>query len=114
MRQEPDRLSGPTVGAAAFAVALASCVYVLVAYVMDRDASGSAPRQSSGWLGNKTEVNGLAAQRFDELPPAVRLAHEARAQLGSYGWVDRDAGLVHIPLEVARGIYLSQQQGAAR
>jgi hypothetical protein len=37
----------------------------------------------------------------------------AERWLGSYGWVDRDAGVVHIPIERAMELYL-ERRGASR
>ena len=37
--------------------------------------------------------------------PATRTA--ARARLRAYGWVDRSAGVVHLPIERAIDLYLS-------
>jgi hypothetical protein len=78
------------------------------------------------WMvGYWTSQRGQAVREFSaleakQLPPAPRLeiasgaelqelrAHE-EALLDSYGWVDRDAGLVRIPIE--RAIELIGQQG---
>jgi len=38
--------------------------------------------------------------------PAPRLAEEAECALASYGWVDRDRGLVQIPIERAFDVAL--------
>jgi len=65
---------------------------------------------------------GPPASPFDQtrtLPPAPRLSvnpaeelkehvEKEREQLESYGWVDRNSGTVHIPIERAMGIMLEK------
>lgn len=54
------------------------------------------------------------------LPPLPRLEvkggeslqqmlSEDRAHLNSYGWIDRDAGVAHIPIERAKALWLARQ-----
>jgi len=44
---------------------------------------------------------------------AIRLEMEeaARERLGSYGWVDREKGVVRIPVERARELWLKERAG---
>jgi hypothetical protein len=70
----------------------------------------------------------LAAQQENRLPPEPRLQTNPRQDLDdmraeedrtltTYGWVDRDAGIVRIPIEeamklvVSRGLGVRQEQG---
>src|SRR5690606_9996361 len=39
-----------------------------------------------------------------------QLQAEAEQQLRSYGWVDRERGVIHVPLEVAIEAYLAEQR----
>lgn len=61
----------------------------------------------------------LAAGQEDRLPPEPRLQTNPRAdlrelresedkRLDSYGWVDRNAGIVHIPIDQAMKLTLQQ------
>ncbi len=48
---------------------------------------------------------GLVEQQLFELAARGARDHDAKLRrLGSYGWVDRDAGLVHLPIEEAMGL----------
>lgn len=56
-----------------------------------------------------------AARPTTAPPPAFDLGHDRRAwlapmhaRLSSYGWVDRDAGLVHIPVDRAAARLLAE------
>src|SRR5262249_16952987 len=49
----------------------------------------------------RTQI-GMVYQPLIEQDTRIRSTREAqRAALSSYGWVDRDAGVVHIPIEEA-------------
>lgn len=43
-----------------------------------------------------------------------RLRATERAQLDAYGWVDRDAGTVHIPIDRAMRMLVERRGGSAR
>ena len=76
-----------------------------------------------GWLESDVDAEHPAAPPMATLrpssPPAPRLETVPRAdlaalrasedtRLGSYGWVDRDAGVVHIPVERAMTLVLER------
>jgi hypothetical protein len=87
---------------------VAVVAWMLFAYFSGREARRSAPRYP------------LAAAQQDRLPPAPRLQvnprddlRQLRARedelLGSYGWMDRDRGVVRIPISEA--MKLTVQRG---
>lgn len=47
----------------------------------------------------------LQANPPDEL---AEVTAESKAVLGSYGWVDKDAGVVHLPIEKAKALVLDR------
>ena len=58
-------------------------------------------------------ANAPAAQPsglFGRHTPA-RATRQLPAELGEYGWVDREQGLVRIPLERAKHLYLTRKAG---
>lgn len=78
------------------------------------------------WLESRRDAQDLAARRYPlaqgvvQQPPAPRLQTqpfkdvmqlktEQRAQLHSYGWIDKANGVVHIPIE--RAMALTLQRG---
>jgi hypothetical protein len=49
------------------------------------------------------------------LPPSVAPPHRTQAERARrFGWVDRDAGLVHVPLDVAAQLRLSRERSDRR
>jgi hypothetical protein len=73
---------------------------------------GEAPALEVG----KDEI-GIVDQRMFELEGrAERLRRDQRRRLDSYGWVDRDAGVIHIPIQRAMDEVVSElsRTGEAR
>lgn len=75
-------------------VGVIATILILVAYFKSFVSQYKAERQ---------EGTAMMAPTFE-----AKLA--ARNRLGSYGWVDRDAGTVHIPLDAAMQRVLSDYQ----
>jgi hypothetical protein len=103
--QEPDRVP---VRRLVFIGLLGLFVFglgALWAAIVERGATGSlrgdtAPRPS---LAGQREIGMVYQRRFDASIAAAK-NDEARRRLESAGWVDRDAGVVHVPIEQAMEI----------
>lgn len=71
------------------------------------------------WFGpaSNTPPQGIAAPapRLQTAPAPERAAYEAekQARLAGYGWVDRAAGIAHIPLDQAMRLSAGRASGAA-
>lgn len=104
---EPDRLQ--VKGIIAFAVGLVGVILaVLVIPAM----------LLRGFAQKEREAKALAPPRFADLSPAfpaprlqavpsaewIKLKREADGRLNSYGWIDRQAGIAHIPIDRAVAI----------
>ena len=94
-------------GLAAGAIAVSALIWLLVVYLSAR-AAQTGPREFP-----------LAATHEQRLPPEPRLQTNPRedladlrraeaAVLGSYGWVDKDAGIVRIPIDEAMRLTLER------
>jgi hypothetical protein len=94
-------------GLLAVAVVIHLFVWMLFAYFSSR-------------VGDRTRQYPLAAGQETRLPPEPRLQANPRGELRdlraaedqlltSYGWVDRDAGIIRIPIDVA--MRLTVQRG---
>jgi hypothetical protein len=59
-----------------------------------------------------TAISGVRQTPIEQADAALELAR-TRQQLSSYGWVDRQAGLVRIPIERGMELVLQRQQAAA-
>ncbi len=98
---------GFAVGLIVVAVVIHLLIYVLFGYFDSRE-------------GRKVTVEyPLAAGQGDRLPPEPRLQTNPRQDLldlraredevlGSYGWVDRNAGVVRIPIDAAMKLTLER------
>jgi hypothetical protein len=103
--QEPDRVPVRRLVFIGFAGLLVFGLGALWATTVQRGATGSvrgdtAPRPA---LAGQAEVGMVYQRRFDASIAAVK-NDEARRRLESAGWVDRDAGVVRIPIEQAMEI----------
>ena len=58
----------------------------------------------------REDVSHVEAQVFARETAAERSARQARARLYSYGWVDRQRGIVHVPVEAAMRLYLDERK----
>jgi hypothetical protein len=116
-----DGVSGRWVVGVAFAIAVVTACGVGVAWELARS---SGPSGEAGRWGQAPD--GLQAIEMSLLPrapmressapapahaarePAARMAG-ARERLDSYGWSDREHGLVHIPLARAKELLLRRE-----
>ncbi len=109
-RQEPDRPNVKALVAIAlgtlvvFASFLVAVIFLLRARETAFAPHGQPPAPE---VLHQPEI-GLVNQRpFGEQPDAEEMRRRAADRLGSYGWVDRDAGLVRLPLD--RALQLAAQ-----
>jgi len=73
--------------------------------VRSRPASRAGP---SPVMGHR-EVADVNQSPFALDDKATRLRGEQRSRLDGYGWVDRDAGLIHLPVERAMEQVLAEE-----
>jgi len=109
VRQEEDRIAARPI----LAVGIGSLVifflasFVTIGYLRIRE--GDRPPLPVPAEMGQSKI-GLVEQQLFELATRGERDRQARLErLGSYGWVDRDAGLVHLPIEramelVAQGV----------
>jgi hypothetical protein len=72
-------------------------------------AAAHGPRELAASEGQPAQPAGMFGRH--DLPLATRQLPE---RLREYGWVDRAQGLVHIPIERAKRLYLERKAGATR
>jgi hypothetical protein len=110
-RAEPDRIASGRivlVGVASlilFFLASVASTWMLSARRAEVNPEG--PPALPGEAG-KPKIGVLEQQLFENTRTAERWREEALRRLGSHGWVDRKAGVIHLPVEeamdrVARG-----------
>jgi hypothetical protein len=80
------------------AIFIAAAVSLNAARIADLRPSGFFPER---WLGPRRPVGRVRQDVFGELRREPTLAERKERELGSYGWVDRDRGVVRIPIDRA-------------
>jgi len=110
LRQEEERLDGvwlviTLVGLAALLAGL-SLTVVLLLRSSTRGAIAasvaSPPEQSSS-------VGGLHSELFARPAAGELLKQQQRAELDRYGWVDREHGIVRLPIDVALDVVAREE-----
>lgn len=102
-RPEDERLPFGTVAAVAVAAVVLFTAAVLWARSILQDETRAAlPRgEAAAPMVGQAEI-GIVDQRMFELEGrSEHLRRQQLQRLGSYGWVDRDAGVIHIPISRA-------------
>jgi hypothetical protein len=93
----------------AVAIALASvmCVVVIAAFLVKGMLAASGSSRAG-----PTETPPPAPIRLNSDPAAEIAAYqdEKRRQLDSYGWVDRDRGIAHVPIARAMQMMAEREQ----
>jgi hypothetical protein len=107
VRAEDDHVpSGPilAVGIGALVIFFLAS-WVTLAYLRDREREHVAPAVPTE-LG-LSKIGLVEQQLFESADRGARDREARRKRLGSYGWVDRKAGVVHLPID--RAMELSAQ-----
>jgi len=65
------------------------------------------------WTTVPDEVNAMELTPFGLMPAPELQGRADRARLESFGWVDRDAGVLHIPIQEAFDLYLKRSEAPA-
>ncbi|MFT3917615.1 MAG: hypothetical protein QM704_27070 [Anaeromyxobacteraceae bacterium] len=101
VRQEDDRIHTPTivfVGVASLVVFLVASA-VAIHYLHGRQAE-HGPLAAATEAG-KSKIGMVEQDYFDVAVRGERQAASKRERLATWGWVDRDAGTVHMPIDRA-------------
>lgn len=109
--QEPDRIPGGAVTGVGIGVIVATVIGVVVMFGIERcrfrqiQVETRTPPPFTG------DINAMETLPYSM--EAQGLAQHAREdkELESYGWVEREQGILHIPIEAAFELYLQQRGG---
>ena len=114
--QEEDRVGTAKIILTAVVSLAVFGVGALWSVAIQRDAQGGSIVQQAGNVGaahrREPEVGIVYQWPFFISHYGQDKSEEKRAQLESYGWIDRDAKIVHIPIEQAMQKYVSEAGGA--
>ena len=111
-QQEPDRIASRPVLTVVLATIVATAIGVLVAWWLEigqlAQIRGDLPPTRPAQV--PTEVNAMETAPFARRAQGLETNQAAEAWLGSWGWLDRERGLVHMPIDTAIDLYLSGQE----
>lgn len=110
--QEPDRFNNRVVSLVAAVTIAVTVAGVLIAWGLLRlstDPSGVAGIRSAGRAQNTpSQVSSIDLTLFRrETPPQGVVSHP---RLRTYGFVEKEEGIIHVPLEQAMRLYLQRSR----
>ncbi len=108
-RQEDDELRARSFAFAAVVVLAVTGAATLAAWWVGARRQAELGGGSVGGSARQDaprEVEGTPMALFSDPEPPSRV--EAEAHLEAYGWVDEEAGIVHVPIDVAIDLYLER------
>ena len=115
--QEPDAVPGVTITGAILGVACAIAIGGLVAHSIAAwrtdELAGDPSASAEQMRGVPAEVNAMETSPFAVGAQGLDSHRVAESHLSSYGWIDRDHRIVHVPISVAFDLYLARGQGRA-
>lgn len=116
IRQEEDRLPRRPLLLVAAAGLVVTAIGILTAWGITDCRSVDRPRAAyeTGVGGElPEEVNAVEIELFADEGPARRQWRGESERLTRFGWVDREHGIVHIPIDRAIDLYLSRRADGA-
>ena len=114
VRQEPDLLPGKKVTTVLVGLIVIVVIGYVAAFLLGdcraRELGAPPDRRVTEAERIPAEVNAMETTIFDEEAQGLEDQEVATERLDSYGWVDRERGLVHIPIEQAFDVYLERRE----
>jgi len=111
--QEQDIVPGRYIATVGMGVIIATLFGTWVAYAIGdcstRDMVAGATERSA--RRTTPDYNAIERGLFQSEAQGIELHQRAEVFLSSYGWVDRDQEIIHVPIEVAVELYLARQRG---
>lgn len=102
--QEADAVSGGFIARIALGVVVTMVCALVIAYLL-----GGSHRQ--GVTVVRPDINGIEMSPFATEAQGLAEHQHEEEQLSTYGWIDRDKRIVHVPIHVAFDLWLAQHGG---
>lgn len=114
-RHEPSDIALRSVMIGGAAIALGVVLAALLAYLLWRWWQAPTGAQAFGGP-NASSIPELAQPRLESAPQPMRARYFAEQQqrLNAWAWIDRDAGIARIPVEVAMQVIAQDAQEETR
>jgi hypothetical protein len=113
--QEPDVLPIRNVSLVGLGliVAIAACC-LTAAGIEACGTRGRAPERAASGPAIPANVSDMETRVFTVQAQGLEANQRAEQLLSGYSWVDRDRGIVRVPVEVAYQLLLQKQQGGTK
>lgn len=110
VEQEPDVVPsrGVLISLVATLATIALCT--LVAWAIEVFGGGAVAARPAPAV--PTEASAMERTLFDERAQGLESHDQAEHELGAYGWIDRERGIIHIPIDVAIDLTIARQEAA--
>jgi hypothetical protein len=99
--QEADAISGRFIARNAVGVVMTMAAALFVAYLLGGSHRHPAPAVAP-------DINGIEMSPFATEAQGLAEHRSETHQLTTYGWIDRDKRVVHVPITVAFDLWLAQ------
>lgn len=101
--QEADLISAVFIARVALGVVGTMVVALVVAYLL-----GGSHTQPTPTI--RPDINGIETSTFATEAQGLAEHHTEEQRLSTYGWIDRDKRVVHVPIDVAFDLWLGGQR----
>lgn len=109
--QEPEGLNPRSVRLGALVLGVLSVLSVIAAWLMLVPTPGALERGTPRPVVTFGEPAHIETHLFGGADPISPSTAAALRRLERFGWVDRRTGIVHVPVELAMDLYLSERGG---
>lgn len=109
VEQERDFVHGRDATMVTILVIAVSTLFVLVAWALTVHWQGDDATSVSALQPLPRDIGAMELTHIENEAPGLSLEAEQRRHLHGFGWVDREARLIHIPIEAAMKLYLERQ-----
>lgn len=109
--QEHDIVPGAKIFGIGVGTVIATVIGLLVAYGLWRCDARVWPPPATEAVA--PDISGMETPVFGAQAQGLDLNRRATQHLRTYGWVDRDRGIVRVPIEVAFQLYLQRARRPA-
>ncbi len=114
IRQEAEALDGPVLRRIGVGFVLAAVFGVVLAWLLIAGPHGPRPPAPPAFASPAPlGTNAPGADETLQYRNIVRPRSDPGARLREYGWVDRDAGIVHVPVERAFELMAAEAAASA-
>jgi hypothetical protein len=111
VRQEEDLMAGRAITVVAVAVlllTLAMCFWAAQLLAGYEHAQRPSLRFPEARLPRPTEASDIEQETFGRVPQARIDREQQRRRLHGFGWVERERGVVHVPIDRAIDLYVAE------